>query len=52
LEDERRPHRGVKPAALDHTGAPRVDTGKTLAEHLRACGGDPDRLRSGEPYLN
>jgi N-carbamoyl-L-amino-acid hydrolase len=30
----------------------RVDTGRTLAEHLRACGGDPDRLRSGEPYLN
>jgi beta-ureidopropionase / N-carbamoyl-L-amino-acid hydrolase len=29
----------------------RLDTGKTLAEHLRACGGDPDRLRSGQPYL-
>jgi N-carbamoyl-L-amino-acid hydrolase len=30
----------------------RVDTGKTLAEHLHACGGNPDGLRSGEPYLN
>jgi beta-ureidopropionase / N-carbamoyl-L-amino-acid hydrolase len=29
----------------------RVDTGKTLAEHLRACGGDPDRLRSDGPYI-
>jgi beta-ureidopropionase / N-carbamoyl-L-amino-acid hydrolase len=29
----------------------RVDTGKTLAEHLRACGGDPDRLKIDEPYL-
>ena len=28
----------------------RVDTGKTLAEHLRACGGNPDRLRA-QPYL-
>jgi N-carbamoyl-L-amino-acid hydrolase len=30
----------------------RVDTGKTLAEHLRASGGDPDRLRSDGPYLD
>jgi len=38
----------LAPDVLERT---RVDTGKTLAEHLRACGGDPDRLRSGEPYL-
>ncbi len=30
----------------------RADTGKTLAEHVRACGGDPDRLRTGKPYLS
>jgi N-carbamoyl-L-amino-acid hydrolase len=29
----------------------RVDTGKMLAEHLRACGGDPDRLRAQPPHL-
>ncbi len=29
----------------------RIDTGKTLAEHLRACGGDPERLSPDEPYL-
>jgi N-carbamoyl-L-amino-acid hydrolase len=45
-------------AALGRTGADvctnhrRVDTGRTLAEHLRSCGGDPERLRSGEPYLS
>jgi N-carbamoyl-L-amino-acid hydrolase len=29
----------------------RVDTGGTLGEHLRACGGDPARLIAGEAYL-
>ncbi len=38
----------LAPDVLERT---RVDTGKTLSEHLRGCGGDPDRLRSGEPYL-
>jgi N-carbamoyl-L-amino-acid hydrolase len=30
----------------------RIDTGRSLAEHIAECGGDPDRLRSGERYLD
>jgi N-carbamoyl-L-amino-acid hydrolase len=30
----------------------RVDTGRTLAEHIAQCGGDPDRLRAGYRYLD
>ena len=29
----------------------RTDTDRTLSEHLRACGGDPEKLQSGEPHL-
>lgn len=35
--------------ALDVT---RVDTGRTLAEHIAECGGDPNALRRGEHYLD
>lgn len=35
--------------ALD---AARVDTGRSLAEHVAACGGDPDALRRGAAYLD
>ena len=27
----------------------RIDTGRTLAEHIAECGGDPDALRAGAP---
>jgi N-carbamoyl-L-amino-acid hydrolase len=29
----------------------RIDTGRTLAEHIAACGGDPDALRSGARHF-
>lgn len=32
--------------------ARRVDTGRSLAEHMRACGGDPERVRTGPPALD
>ncbi|MFN4088708.1 MAG: hydantoinase/carbamoylase family amidase [Alphaproteobacteria bacterium] len=41
---------GTLPAgALDE--ARRADTGRTLAEHMAECGGDPDGLREAPPYL-
>jgi N-carbamoyl-L-amino-acid hydrolase len=30
----------------------RVDTGRSLANHIAECGGDPDVLRRGERYLD
>jgi beta-ureidopropionase / N-carbamoyl-L-amino-acid hydrolase len=30
----------------------RIDTGRTLAEHIAECGGDPVRVRSGEHFLD
>ena len=30
----------------------RIDTGRTLAEHIAECGGDPDALRAGARYLD
>ena len=39
----------VPPDAFERTK--RVDTGRTLGEHLRASGGDPTRLIAGKPYL-
>ena len=30
----------------------RIDTGRTLAQHVAECGGDPDVLRAGKPFLN
>ncbi|CAM3681273.1 hydantoinase/carbamoylase family amidase [Bordetella tumulicola] len=30
----------------------RVDTQATLAEHIRQCGGDPDVLLAGQPFLD
>ncbi len=30
----------------------RIDTGRTLAEHMAECGGDPDALRAGVRYLD
>jgi beta-ureidopropionase / N-carbamoyl-L-amino-acid hydrolase len=35
--------------ALDVT---RVDTGRSLADHIAGCGGNPDALRRGERYLD
>jgi N-carbamoyl-L-amino-acid hydrolase len=32
--------------------ARRIDTGRTLAEHIAACGGDPEPLRAGRPHLD
>jgi beta-ureidopropionase / N-carbamoyl-L-amino-acid hydrolase len=29
----------------------RIDTGRTLAEHIADCGGDPDALRAGQHFL-
>jgi N-carbamoyl-L-amino-acid hydrolase len=41
---------GVLPdGALD---VRRVDTGRTLAEHIRDCGGDPDALAAGARHLD
>lgn len=41
---------GTLPADAFDT-AVRVDDGRALAEHLAACGGDPERLRDEPPYL-
>ena len=30
----------------------RIDTGRTLAEHIADCGGNPDALRSGDRHLD
>ncbi|HUN40381.1 MAG TPA: Zn-dependent hydrolase [Acetobacteraceae bacterium] len=30
----------------------RIDTGRTLADHIAACGGDPASLRAGRRFLN
>ncbi len=30
----------------------RIDTGRTLAEHIAECGGDPDALRSGARHFD
>jgi beta-ureidopropionase / N-carbamoyl-L-amino-acid hydrolase len=30
----------------------RIDTGRTLAEHIGACGGDPEALRAGTHHLD
>ena len=30
----------------------RIDTGRTLAEHIADCGGDPDALRAGARHLD
>jgi N-carbamoyl-L-amino-acid hydrolase len=30
----------------------RIDTGRTLAEHIAECGGHPDRLRAGSRYFD
>ena len=30
----------------------RIDTGRTLAEHIADCGGDPDVLRAGRRFLD
>lgn len=30
----------------------RIDTGRTLAEHIAECGGDPDALRDGSRFLD
>ena len=32
--------------------ARRIDTGRTLADHIRDCGGDPEALRRGERSLD
>jgi N-carbamoyl-L-amino-acid hydrolase len=39
----------IPPDAFD--AIKRVDTGRTLGEHLRESGGDPERLSVGAPYL-
>ncbi len=39
----------LPPDALD--GARRADTGRSLADHMASCGGDPSALRGGAPYL-
>jgi N-carbamoyl-L-amino-acid hydrolase len=33
-------------------GAKRVDTGRTLAQHIAECGGDPERLAKGPAHLD
>jgi beta-ureidopropionase / N-carbamoyl-L-amino-acid hydrolase len=38
----------LPPNALD---APRIDTGRTLADHIAACGGDPAALHDGQHEL-
>jgi N-carbamoyl-L-amino-acid hydrolase len=30
----------------------RIDTSRSLAEHMADCGGEPDRLRAGERYID
>jgi N-carbamoyl-L-amino-acid hydrolase len=32
--------------------ARRIDTGRTLAEHIAGCGGDPSRVGAGQRYLD
>jgi N-carbamoyl-L-amino-acid hydrolase len=32
--------------------ARRVDTGRTLAEHMAECGGDPDQVRKGQRHID
>ena len=32
--------------------ARRIDTCRTLAEHMAECGGEPDRMRAGQRYLD
>lgn len=32
--------------------AKRIDTGRSLADHMAACGGDPEALRRGERHLD
>jgi N-carbamoyl-L-amino-acid hydrolase len=32
--------------------ARRIDTGRTLAEHIADCGGDPESIRGGQRYLD
>ncbi len=39
----------LEPGALD---VHRIDTGRTLAEHIAECGGDPDRLRAGARHFD
>jgi len=39
----------LPPASLD---VRRIDTGRTLAEHIAECGGDPDRVRAGQRFLD
>ncbi len=41
---------GVLPEGALET-ATRMDDGQTLATHMAACGGDPDRVASGPPHL-
>ena len=36
----------------DALGRKRLGTDRTLAEHIRECGGDPDRLAAGEVLLD
>lgn len=38
--------------AADALQCRRVDTGRTLAEHMRDYGGDPDALIQGQPFLD
>jgi N-carbamoyl-L-amino-acid hydrolase len=38
----------LPPGALDIA---RIDTGRSLADHIAACGGDPSALRRGERHL-
>ena len=35
----------------DFLQARRVDTKRTLAEHIRECGGDPEKIRAGVPAI-
>src|SRR5690606_13054988 len=39
----------LSPEAL---ASPRVDTGRTLAEHIALAGGDPDALAAGTAFLD
>lgn len=41
---------GLLPA--EALNAKRVDTGRTLADHIAGCGGDPDILKQGKKYLD
>ncbi|WP_251976232.1 Zn-dependent hydrolase [Salinicola avicenniae] len=37
--------------AAEELALTRADTGRTLAEHLRDCGGDPDAVATGDNWL-